>query len=152
MGFQPTNEIVAVAWLKTLPGVPSNGVATTLPGDSTTWQDEGFVTVTLTGGTPDIYIPQRRPVFQLDCWAVNPNSQKPPWGKANAIAEAIAAACQPHRQRQVFGTVTTPPQYDDARVQTGNLESEPRRVLADEARYADYMLELALYWVPLEAP
>ncbi|WP_149264292.1 hypothetical protein [Actinomadura sp. K4S16] len=151
MAEPPSSEIVAVAWLRTLPGIPPNGVATTLPGDTSTWHDTGFVTVHLTGGDPGLHVPQRAPVLQLDCWAANPNSQKPPWGRANALAERIVDACRPAQQRRLMGRIALPAPYQDARVQTANVETEPRRVYPDEARFADYMLELALYWVPVAA-
>ncbi|GAA4082710.1 hypothetical protein [Actinomadura miaoliensis] len=144
----PTNEVVAVAWIKTLPGIPANRVGTTLP-DSAAWADTGFVQIGLVSGQPDIYVPQRQPVLQIDCWAVNPDSQKPPWGKANALADIIVAACQPHRQRASFGRITTPPQFADARVQTGHALSEPRRITPEDGRMADYQFELQLYWAPL---
>lgn len=146
----PTNEIVAVAWLRTLPGVPADKVNTTLP-DSKVWADTGFVQVTLISGAPDMYVPQRQPVLQIGCWAVNPDSQKPPWGKANNLAERIVTVCQPHRQREVFRPrLVTPPQFADVRVQTGHALTEPRRMVPDDARMALYQFDLQLYWVPLE--
>lgn len=145
MPTRPTNEVVAVAWIKTLDGIPVNGVATQLPQDNTTWEASGFVTVQTVGGQPDVYNPLRQPVLQILCWANKNNSQKPPWGKANKLAEDIVAACYGHPEK--YGAVTTPPPFEDVRVLSCYLLSEPRRVLADEARFAVYEFELQMHWV-----
>lgn len=144
MPHLPTNELVAVTWLKTLPGLPANSVNTTLPADVSTWAENGFVQVTLAGGSPDMYTPQNQPVFQIDCWATNPNSEKPPWGKANNLAEIIKATVY---DKSVWGPLTMPATHENVRVLGSVAQTEPRRVLSDEARFACYTIDLQLFWV-----
>ena len=37
-------------------------------------------------------MPLRRPVGQVECWATNPGSGKPPWNRAADLAEQIRIA------------------------------------------------------------
>lgn len=148
MAHKPTNEVVGVSWLRSLPGIPSNGVSTALPKDNSTWEASGFITVQTVGGQPDMYNPWNQPVFQILCWANRANSEKVPWGKANNLAEIIKDACYGHPE--LYGHVATPSQFKDARVLSCYLLSEPRKVQADEARFAVYEFELQMYWVAID--
>lgn len=142
--FLPTNELVAVHWLKSIDGIPSNSVATELPADNSTWAASGFVQVSVAGGSPDLYTPQNQPLLQIDCWAAKPNSEKPPWAKANNLAEIIKAAVY---EKRYWGHLALPPQYENCRVLGSVVASEPRKVLGDEARFACYTFDLQLFWV-----
>jgi hypothetical protein len=144
MSLRPTSELVAVAWLKHATGQTT--VATDLPEDNTTWSASGFTQVQAIGGTPDNYVPIARPVFSVDCWATVPGSPKPPWYRANARAEAIRAAVLDH-PNVPYTTTTLPAAYNQARVLSAQMLTEPRRVLADEAGYARYQFDLQLDWV-----
>ena len=148
MTLLPHTELVAVAWLKGITDVPSAAVGTTLPKDATTWLD-GYVQVSVVGGSKHRYVPQGQPVMQLDCWAANRGGAKPPWGKANQLAETIAQHCYGgvNSAAPVQRTVALPAGYQGARVQSAYVLSDPRRVLSDEARYACYSLDLQLFWV-----
>ncbi|MGH8571199.1 MAG: hypothetical protein ACREX8_01310 [Gammaproteobacteria bacterium] len=143
MTHLPSAELLMVAWLKGLPGVPPDGVATTLPGDPATWAALGFVQVTTVGGSPAVHTPLRNPVVAVDCWANNPNSQKPPWGKASALAETIVSACYGDTAQRV---VTMPAGYSNARLMAVYPLSEPRRVPADEAGFARLSVDLSVSW------
>jgi hypothetical protein len=94
------SELVARAWLLAQPGIPANKVGTTLPQDVTTWSSTGFVQIIVTGGSPNLYYGYRRPVITAHCWAINPNQQTPPWGKAADLAEAIVQACHTENGRE----------------------------------------------------
>ena len=59
----PTNELAAITWLRTVPGVPSTKVSTRLPDDNSLIAPSGFVTVLTVGGDSDIYVPRRSPVL-----------------------------------------------------------------------------------------
>ena len=150
--YPPTNELVAIAWLgQRVDGIVEGQVATTLPKDKAAWADEGFVQVqALPGGSPDIDVPLRRPVLQVDLWAVtldaNGNaSNKPPWNKANRLAELLRLATE----SQAYGKpVTLPDGYRGARVQAAYLIGEPTRVTDDPSGYARFTVDLALDWVP----
>lgn len=142
MSHHPNNDLVAVAWAKLVPGVPSDQVNTTLPDDETTWATSGFVRVTVTGGTPADENALRAPVATFDCWANNPSSTKPPWGKANALAEALVAAHYNH----LGGAVTMPSGYGNARVLSTILLSEPRRIPSDPSGFAHFQVDVQILW------
>ncbi len=141
--LRATPELVAIAWLKTVVG---DRVATTLPKDNASWAASGFCTIVTAGGTPNMYVPLREPVIGVDCWAVNPQSQKPPWNKAAALAEAIVAACQDHRA--IAKTVALPTGYPAAQVRSAYVTGDPRRIPDDPSSYARYTIPgLAISWV-----
>ncbi|MFJ8935356.1 hypothetical protein ACIRL0_06505 [Streptomyces sp. NPDC102365] len=144
--LRPTTDLVAVAWLTSLFDTPI--VSTTLPKTSTdqtiSWAATGFVVVSAVGGTPNWYMPMRNPVVSVDCWAVNPQSGKPPWGRANNLAETIVAAC--YDVPSISRPLTLPGGFPPARVLTAYPLGEPQRVRDDQASYARYNLPLALMW------
>lgn len=141
--LRANNELVAVAWLRTVVG---DRVAHTLPKDITSWVDVGFCTVDTVGGDTNMYVPLRAPVIGVDCWAVNPGSQKPPWNKASALAQAIQAACWDHPA--IPQALTLPTGYPAVQIRSAYLTGEPRRVPDDASSYARYSIPgLALAWV-----
>lgn len=146
--YPPTNALVAVAWLsQRVAELDAAMVATRLPRDPATWADAGFVQATVVGGTPDIDVPIRRPVVQIDAWAVTYSdgtiSQKPPVGKANRLAEAIRLATE---SPQAFGqAVMLPTNYAGARVLSVYPISEPSEI-EDPAGYARLTMDLVFEW------
>ncbi|KND38482.1 hypothetical protein [Streptomyces acidiscabies] len=144
--LRPTTDLVAVAWLAGLFDTPI--VSTTLPkpnDDQTiSWVDTGFVVVSTVGGAPNSYMPMRNPVVSVDCWAVNPQSAKPPWGRASNLAEAILAGCLD--VPNICRPLTLPGDFPTARVLTAYPLGEPLRVRDDQASYAHYNFALALMW------
>ncbi|MFB7111728.1 hypothetical protein [Streptomyces sp. NPDC056291] len=143
--LRATTELVAQAWLNSLFDTPI--VAMTLPKDTSSWTTTGFITITTVGGAPDPYVQRRNPVVSVDCWALNPNSAKPPWGKANHLAETVQAACWDHAR--ISRPLALPDGFPDARVLSAYTTSEARRIYDDQASYAHYSLDLALHWVEL---
>ena len=146
MTLRANTDLVACAWLGGVTGLTPAMVAATLPTDNTSWAASGFVTVRTSGGSPGLYVPLRAPVVTVDCWAVNPSSAKPPWGKANYLAELIDVGC---RATNVNRTLTLPTNYPAARVLSAYLVTEPRRAYGDQGDYARFVLDLALHWVDL---
>lgn len=143
--LRATPELVAIAWLK---GIVGDRVSTTLPRSSasnSTWAASGFVTVATVGGVPDMYVPMRNPALSVDCWATNPESNKPPWGKASWLADLILAGCLDHEGTPRL--LTLPGAYPQARVLSAHPVYEPRRVPDDEASYARMNLGLLFHWV-----
>lgn len=143
-GLYPNSDLVAVAWLKNRAGIGTN-VATQLPKDQTTWASDGFVQVTTVAGVPDMYIPMRRPLVQIDCWAVAPNSGRPPWNKAGQLAEKILIALQDHAHTQTLLN-QLPDAYYRARVLSAYAVSEPVRVYEDDASWARIRFEVMFHW------
>lgn len=141
-------ELVAVAWLQGADGMEPGQVATTLPTDVSTWAVSGFVQVCpVVGGAPQLHYALREPVVQVDFYAVNPGSGKPPWGKAASLAEVLVAATFDEARMQ--RTLTLLPGYPQARVLTAHFLSEPRRLPGDDSSYARYSADLALHWISL---
>jgi len=153
MTLRPTNELVAVAWLRGISGLPTSAVSTILPGpddqfSNTSWAASGFVQVVAIGGAPDLDVPIRHPVFSVDCWAVNVGKKNPPWGKANALAEAIVnSVYNYHTTDQFKRPVVLPAGYASALVIGAQILGEPARRPADPANYARYGFELELTWL-----
>lgn len=138
----PSHELVAVAWLKSITGLPTAQIATTLPADNSSWAASGFIQVTTVGGNPDIDVPTFRPVVQIDCWANNVDSQRPPWGKATHLAERIVWASYVDRPGSfdLGASVHTP------RLMSVYALSEPRRIISDEAGFARVQFDLSFRW------
>lgn len=84
------SEQVALAWLKAQTDLSGVGIGTTLPQDQTSWASTGFITVSVTGrGHSKDEIGYRCPAMTAHCWATNVSKQRPPWGKANDLADII---------------------------------------------------------------
>jgi hypothetical protein len=150
-----TTDLVAVAWLGSLPGFSPAMVGSILPrpdADGTIgWASTGFVQATSgVGGTPEMYVPLASPVIQIDCWAAQSGSDLPPYAKANALAEAIRWACLEESNFQ--GALTLRAGYAQARVKSAYLLTEPRRVYGDEADYGRYLINLAMHWTEVTVP
>lgn len=144
-----TTDLVAVAWIRTIPGLVADGVATQLPADETTWAANGFVVVpTQVGGAPHATMPLHRPVVQVECWGTVPGSDKLPWGIPDQLAAQIFAGTQ---DRTTFGrplTITAGGvTYPKARVLSAKMLTEPRRAWHDAGDYAGKTFSLALQWV-----
>lgn len=144
--LNPSSESVALAFVKAVPGIQANKVATVLPSDKAAWQDTGFVQVRTVGGSPNRHVPQAQPVLAIDCWANNGDSKQPAWGKANDLAERIRREIQDNLE--FFGQAVDPgPNYKTARILSAWLVTEPRRIEGDENGYARYTFDLEIVWV-----
>lgn len=146
--LHPNNELVAVAWLKAAAGYLGSRVATELPTDNSSWSASGFTTISAVGGSPNIYVPIRKPVISVNCWGVTSNSGRPPWNLASQMAEQIREAVLAHRT--VGRQVAMPTGYHNAYVHTVIPRTEPRRINADVASYAHYQQDIEFWWS--EAP
>lgn len=143
------NDLVAVAWIASIPGLLADGVATQLPvAAEDSWAAHGFVVVPLSvGGTPHDTIPVRQPVLQVECWATNPGSDKLPWWKANQLAEQIRFGSYQRNGAARAVTVTTNGvQYPSAAVKMARMLTEPRRIWSDAGDFAGYTFDLQLSW------
>ncbi len=144
-----TTDLVVVAWLRTVPGLTADVVATQLPSDETKWAANGAIVVPVhIGGIPHASMALRRPVVQVDCWGTVPGSDKLPWGIPSQLAEQVRAGTY---DRTTFGRLLTITagnvQYPVARVKSARIMTEPRRVWSDAGDYAGFSFDLALQWV-----
>lgn len=151
--FYPPAELVMKAWLLGISGVDAAGAAADLPRDQESWAANGFVTYAVIGGALGRDVPMRAPVFQVDCWAVSPSSGKPPWGKANQLAEHIAADCyaRPGNAPQGRRRVALGANYLEALVHAAQVRTEPRRLRSDDGSYARYQMDVQLWFTEVPA-
>jgi hypothetical protein len=136
-------------------GIDPSIVATQLPEDAdkdgtpADWvtKRQGFATVAVLGGSPSPDLPISHAVFQVDCWATVPGSNKPPWGVANRLAAQIVAACLDRVAMRRKLTITVRGVlYPPAAVQGATAMTVPRRMVDDVGDYARYQFDLALSW------
>lgn len=144
----PSSELVAAAWIGSLPGFTPAMVATTLPKDTTSWAATGFVTVTPAGGSPSVDVHTRWSLIQVDTWGASLNSGKPPWGPASDLAETIVRACWDDNQQV---NVAVRPGYNVARLYGVWAATDPIRIWDDTSSYARWRFDLRLTWCTLEA-
>lgn len=141
------NELVAVAWAQSIPGIPAGRVATTLP-PLEKWVDTGFVTVSaVVGGTPHPDAPLYRPVIQFGFWSARGGSSTtPPWGVAFTLSEWVKRACEvdsPHRSK----VLTIPLDFEQALVRDATALTENRRHPVPSAEsYAHVIMDVQLEW------
>lgn len=152
--LQDTDELVASAWIGSIPGLSAAMVGTQLPPDvnpdnsPADWVTTGFVTISVVGGNPDAQLPVNRPVVQVDCWATVPGSNKPPWNQCAAISRAIQhATWDRYTIARPLDVTVNDVAYPTAVVQTAYLVTAFRRLYDDEGDYARYQGDLALSWV-----
>lgn len=142
----PSSELVAVAWLATLPGITSSMVGTTLPADTSTWATNGFLTVTTAGGTPGLEVPIRSPLVQVDVWAVKVGAQRPPWGHADQLAQKVVAGCYGATSGPRNLTLHAGPSTGTAVLRAAWATMEPQRLYGDDSSYARFRLDIRLDW------
>ena len=143
----PNSELVAISYIQTMPGVMADVVSTQPPADETQWGENGCITVTVVGGHPDVGLPVRNPLMQVDMFATNPGSDKIPWFKANALAEQVWMATLDKQQvGRVVSITAGGREYPPAKVLTAFWMTEPRRIYGDKGDWAHYSGDLAMSW------
>lgn len=155
----PTSEMVAVEWIATVPGFTCDMTGEQLPPDAQAdgspppWvaNETGFAQVSaVVGGTPGVYLPVNSPVLQIDCWAVTPGSDLPPWNVASALATAIwKATLDRFGVARHLDITQEGVAYPPASVQAAKLLTQPRRVWGDEGDNARVTFDLWLQWICL---
>lgn len=149
--LNPNSELVATTFVRELLSpVPANfGVGTTLPENTASWSD-GFIQLQVVGGSPDIDVPTRRPLIQVDCWVPSINSSKPQWGRAATIGENLTNFI--YEFGEGIGKQLSLGTFKDALVQSVYLASEPRRITNDPAGHARFSFDISLTWIVSETP
>jgi len=142
---RPTSELVFVAWLKGVPGLPTEQIGTTLPTDASRWPD-GFLQVAVVGGSNRPDLPVRRPVMRVSCWVAG--GKKPRFGEANVLADAVVAGTHGedgHGQTGRRVHIATG-SYAPAQVMSVFPVGIPMRVTDDPSGYARYDVDIELHW------
>lgn len=144
--IHPGSTLVVCTWLATQ-ALPCDGVGDTLPADPRTWSAQGWVHVPLVvGGSPQIHIPMRQPIVQIDTYTNRPESELAPWGRADHLAAAVLAAA--HAMRAPV-TLAMPGGYPPVRLHSIWALSEPRRIPSDPAAYARVSADYETRWTVL---
>lgn len=146
--LRPTAELVAQAWLATIPGITSGMVATVLPAKATSWESTGFLVVATAGGNSELDIPVHRSLVQVDVACFTADSQRPPWGRADQLAQRVADACYGATSRAAQLTLTAGPSTGRATLFSAWLSSEPQRLYGDDGSIARKRLDVMLAWKP----
>lgn len=153
----PTSELVALTCIRDLVTAYGIGAGTTLQGPdpethTLSWGASAFVTARAVGGSINGTVPLREPVLSIEVSAVNEKSKsRPPWGRANSVAEMIVRACYSFD----FGDTERPVSGGSggdawlARVCDMSALTEPQRIPGDEAGYARYSFEMSVSWLAL---
>lgn len=150
----PTSELVALGWIRKIVSAYDIGAGTTLQGPDPetqvlSWGTTGFVTALVVGGSVNGTVPMREPVLSIDCYAVNEKSKsRPPWGRANAMAELIVRSAYSFKFNDTQGPVDLGAS-GLVRVTDGSVQTEPERRPSDAANYARYGFELSISWLVL---
>lgn len=154
---RPNTDLVGVAWLKMVPGIPADSVATRLPTvsgsvDVSKLRAGGFVRWRSgLGGTPAGLM--RRPVGVAECWAAPAaGSNQVPWGRAADLAEAIMAVVTDEYTLLDHVQVQPPGDYAPAIVHTVRaLSGDPMKVEDDPSGFARFDVDLEINWTGVPA-
>jgi hypothetical protein len=146
--MRPDGTLVANAWLRLISGLPASCLGPTLPparrDPAPAWITNGFIQHTVVGGSPNIYVPIRHSVIQLDCWAVTLDDRMPPWGLASRLAEDVwAGSYRDEFQNQILAV---PPGYVPPRLLTVHPLTESRKINEDAAGYAHFQFDVQFNW------
>lgn len=149
MATYPANtELVAQAWLSSLPFLNSGMVNPRLP-EGIEKQDaaiaSGFVVHSVVGGSPNIYVSERQPVLAVKAYGFpREGGRKPQYDLASGLLEQIVKATY---DLDSFNQVLTLQSgYPAAQVQQGHPVSEIRPAYGDKAYWAVYMVEIQIIW------
>lgn len=141
----PSGTLVMLAWLRQIAQLPAS---VTLPPPEK-WFDTGMCTIVPVGGNPGVYVPERAPVFQVDCWAANRASagattvsRKIPHGAANELADKVVLATYALNVPEV----ALPAQYLPVWIGSAVAISEVREVPEPDNSYAHYSVDVQLRW------
>jgi hypothetical protein len=147
-----TDEVVAVAWLKSVPTLDGYAIASTLAAE-TSWspKTDGFLQVRVSplGLLPHPYFPSHSPRIIVSCWA-----RPKKWANAAQLAQKVRAATYEATSSR---EVSIPPitdhgktvaVYPTVRVLAVQTLTEPTRVTGETSEsLARYDVSMFLEWI-----
>jgi|ERR1700733_6439547 len=144
--LHPTSDLVAMAWLQSIPQVLPNQVGTTLPAPP--WPNNAFIVVCKAiGGSPDPYIQIAQPVLEIEYYAVRPQSNKPHWGKANQLFEIVRHATYDRvNMGRALNIIAQGQEYNGANCLWVSALTEPRKTFNDTGSYACFSSDVQFKW------
>jgi len=137
--------LVTLAWLKTLDGVTADMVGPTRP-QVEKWAATGFISIGPSfPGVSELYVPFRRPIVQIDFWAVTLNSKTPNPALAKELGEIVMNGVY----RDLYGAppITLPAGHAPAYVTTIYPVSEIREVPEPQSNFAHYAVDMHVGWM-----
>lgn len=151
MATLPANTDLAVqAWLAAIPSFNAGMVGRELPENpesNTGLVASGFLTALTVGGSPEIYVPRRSPVIQIDSWAfASSTSRRPEWARANKLAEQLVAACY-NRTALETTLPLNKTGYGSVRVLSAYPLQEPRPIYGERSYRARFHMDLQVHWI-----
>lgn len=139
--FIPSDEQVAIAWLKSCPSLSGIDVATSLAAEHS-WTTSRFIQVTSAplGLAPHPYVPFHNPRIIVSCWG------KPKyWNDAADVVQLVRS--ETYRVSSAR-TVEIPVEgFDSAKVKSVQALSEPVRVPNDPNNLTRYDIAIGFEWV-----
>lgn len=139
--FACTDELVAIAWLKTVPELSNVPVATTLAAQANWGNSPTFLQVFSSSLTaPSAYFPSHVSRILVSCWA------KPKrWADAADLSQLVRAAT--YSQDSAREVAMHVQGYSTAAVLSVQTLSEPVRVTGDTNQLARYDITIGMEWV-----
>ncbi|NUR09332.1 MAG: hypothetical protein HOQ45_20305 [Nocardioidaceae bacterium] len=144
----PITRYVAAGWLQL--AVPGVGVDIELPEADSTVRQNGFIRTAAAGGSPDVYVPMREPVVQVECWFPPPASgMQASWARAEQLANRVLSATYNGALMGRLIDLSTVGNYAPARVHTVTALSEPDAVEEDASDWSRFDVDLLFRWSPV---
>lgn len=140
--YTPSDEQVAVAWLKSCPTLSGVDVATSLAADAS-WTGSTFIQVTSSplGVAPHPYFQSHNPRIIVSCWA-----RPKHWNDAADTSQLVRS--ETYRVSSAR-TVTIPGEgYYPIRVMAAQTLGEPVRITGDPNNFSRYDIAIGLEWIP----
>jgi hypothetical protein len=157
MPYHPNSELVAMAWIASIPstfGTFSANMVATQPPAEQNWPTNvdgiaNFITVTGIGGSPMQHTPISQPIIEVTAYATKPGSNKPPWFAANDLLQRIWLATYsklPGVFGRVLNVVSNGVTYAPASCIEAMVHTEPRRLYSDARNWAKYSMDMSITW------
>lgn len=153
LGVYPDAEIVAAAWIMSIPGIEIDLADWRLPWDLNTPVINGYAQLTVVGGVPKQDVPYYETVMQIDCWVESPSEDRIFRMQASALAKQIQYAT--YDRKHVKRGVTPQPYlwngqtitYANAHVSDVYCLQEPHRIVSpDNQLYEGYSFDAMFTW------
>ena len=142
---RPTSLLVVSAWLDSIPTLRAGISGPELPEDNTSYGGSGFVVISPVGGYRDIFLARTgRPIIQLDCHAIAPDTGLPLWYRAGDLLDEIVRATETKSTLQRI--LTLPHDRGSARVMSCYPISEPRKLYRDDTSAAIQSQDFVFHW------
>lgn len=148
-----TNDIVLGVALGALVPELFGHVGEELPPREEWEAPAAFIRYAVVGGTPDVDLTLRRPVYTLEAWSNNGDDVRPPWGYANLAIEYVRELSERFSSNAVLGNVrcVPPDPWEPFVVHNLLIHQEPRKFRGDQTGAARYDMDIELWWTPLPA-